>query len=218
MIFSPKLAHLVLAGKKTETRRLVKEGEAICRYHPGRTYAVQKRRGGRSQGRIEIRSAEIEQLGELTYEGALAEGFRSRDEFFEYWTELHGYVDHELLVWAISFRLVEEVRYLHRDSSHGYTTNPHLSLTEYGEGGEPTEPEPEPVDSLTMEGYAAEATARRVQGDDERVRAELGRIAALPSRSRMAELHKLASDRGVDVRDDVKAFERRVRRRLERAA
>lgn len=66
--------------------------------------------------------------------------------------------------------------------------------------------------------YAAEAHAKQALGDSERTQERLAEIKQLPASRRMVELHKLASERGVDVRDDVRAFERRVKRRLGRAA
>lgn len=69
-----------------------------------------------------------------------------------------------------------------------------------------------------LERFAAEARVATVLRDGEAVEARLVRIGELPARERMAALHKLASDRGIDVRDDVKAFERRVIRRLGKAA
>jgi hypothetical protein len=82
----------------------------------------------------------------------------------------------------------------------------------------PNPPEPTGVDPVTLKLYAAEAGAKRVLGDNEKAEATLAEIRQLPARRRMVELHKLASERGVDVRDDVKAFERRVMKRLGRAA
>ena len=62
MIFKPELAEKVLAGEKTETRRVVKDGEVECRYVPGRDYAVQPGRGKRAIGRIYITDVRREKL------------------------------------------------------------------------------------------------------------------------------------------------------------
>lgn len=79
-------------------------------------------------------------------------------------------------------------------------------------------PEPEGVDREWLDRFAEDAAVARAASDRERTEQNLGDIKELPARDRMAALHKLASDRGVDVRDDVKAFERRVLRRLGKAA
>lgn len=69
-----------------------------------------------------------------------------------------------------------------------------------------------------LERFAAEARVANIVQDSEQVEQRLARIVELPARDRLVALHKLASDRGVDVRDDVKAFERRLLRRLGKAA
>lgn len=74
------------------------------------------------------------------------------------------------------------------------------------------------VDDASLEEFRIDAEIKRALGDGELVEQQLARIKCLPSRQRMAALHKLASDRGIDVRSDVKAFERRLLRRLGKAA
>lgn len=108
MIFRPELVERILAGEKTETRRVVKEGETECRYEPARDYAVQPGRRRRSVGRIAITEVGREKLGEITHEGAQREGFSSVRAFLDYWRRLHGSVDPEQEVWVIRFELSEE--------------------------------------------------------------------------------------------------------------
>jgi hypothetical protein len=103
LIFKPELAKKVLAGEKTETRRLVKDGQAECRYAPGRDYAVQPGRTKRAIGRIAVADVRREKLGEITQEGARREGFPTVSAFVDYWRKLHGYVDLEQEVWRIRF-------------------------------------------------------------------------------------------------------------------
>jgi hypothetical protein len=85
MIFKPERAEKVLAGEKTETRRVVKDGEVECRYVPGRDYAVQPGRGKRAIGRIYITDVRREKLKEITHEGALREGYPTVPAFLDYW-------------------------------------------------------------------------------------------------------------------------------------
>lgn len=86
-------------------------------------------------------------------------------------------------------------------------------------GGErPNPPEPHGPDARSLELYAAEAGAKRALGDGERTEARLAEISELPLSRRIIELQKLANERGINVRDEAKAFERRLQRRLERAA
>lgn len=74
------------------------------------------------------------------------------------------------------------------------------------------------VDDETLATFSGEATVKRLLADREDVQERLAEIKGLPARSRIVELHKLASDRGIDVRNDLRAFERRLRRRLDDAA
>lgn len=90
-----------------------------------------------------------------------------------------------------------------------YTTSHELAVVDEHNDG---------VDDRCLELYAAEAGAKRALGDSERTQERLAEIRKLPTSRRIVELQKLAQERGVDVRDDVKAFERRVLRRLDTAA
>lgn len=123
MIFKPELVALVLKGKKTATRRIA-NGRDACRYRVGRDYAVQPGRGKPQVARITITDVERQALRQLTFDDAIAEGFRTRAEFARYWMRLHelGYepsgatadqlLDHwierhgDTQVWAIRFELV----------------------------------------------------------------------------------------------------------------
>lgn len=104
MIFQPELVKQILAGRKTMTRRPVKDGETSCRYRPGRVYAVQQGRGKAATTRITILGEpRQERLGDISLDDARREGFRTREEFREYWAGLYGSHDPERLVWVLSF-------------------------------------------------------------------------------------------------------------------
>ena len=90
-----------------------------------------------------------------------------------------------------------------------YTTSHELAVVDEHNDG---------VDDRTLALYAAEAGAKQALGDSERTERRLKEIRKLPPSRRIIELEKLARERGIDVRDDVKAFERRMMRRLESAA
>lgn len=107
MIFKPELVEKILAGEKTETRRLVKPGQIECRYVPGKDYALQPGRRRKAVGRIAITNVHKAKLGEITQEGALREGFPTVRAFLDYWRRLHGGVDPEQEVWVIQFELDE---------------------------------------------------------------------------------------------------------------
>lgn len=98
MIFQ-HTCELVLSGRKTQTRRLRRPRVVV-----GRSYAVQPGRGKRSLGRIIVASVWQERLGDLSLEDARAEGYRSREEFFEVWRRIHGLFDPAAEVWVVEFR------------------------------------------------------------------------------------------------------------------
>lgn len=114
MIFSGELPDLVLQGTKTQTRRALVERKP-CAYRVGRSYAVQRTRGGHAIARILVRSIRQERLGDISDADAIEEGFGSRDEFLFYvsrlWHQpLHQAPDQwrvflDSKVWAITFEL-----------------------------------------------------------------------------------------------------------------
>ena len=88
MIFRPQLARAVIDGRKTQTRRPVK-GDQPCRYLVGHDYAVQPGYGKPAIGRVQILDVREERAGDISHYDARAEGFRTTDDFKEYWVRLH---------------------------------------------------------------------------------------------------------------------------------
>jgi len=107
----------VLAGQKTQTRRIVKpehwefcDGPELAidtvfygtriKWQVGRTYAVQPGRGKPAVGRIKITAIRKERVQDITEADAVAEGFAGlcgygvymepRDHFFEAWNEINN--------------------------------------------------------------------------------------------------------------------------------
>lgn len=106
MIFHPELAARITLGAKTVTRRPVGRRET-CRYEPGRTYAVQLRRGGVAIDSILIKAVERQTLElPLTAEEAAREGFDSPAAFEAKWRSLYGN-DFPTDVFRIEFEVAE---------------------------------------------------------------------------------------------------------------
>lgn len=234
MIFKPRLAHLILVGKKTMTRRPVREGELECRYQVGSTYAIQRGRGKPAVGRLRVLSVHEELLHEMDPLDALAEGFRSRDEFFDYWRELYGTGPLiKVPVWVIAFELVgtDEPRLLHRDSMRGYTSDPKQAFrttegktSSAGQGDaaesltavphpELEDSEPECVDEQSLARFATESEQDRVA---RQARYEQ-RVKERALEDRLAEARALAAEQGTDISrleariaKGVEALERKV--------
>lgn len=79
MQFKKQMADLVLAGKKTQTRRL-----SMPRHKVGSIQPVQCGYRDKAQGHIRIKRVWRERIWRITEHEARLEGFRSRDEFMEY--------------------------------------------------------------------------------------------------------------------------------------
>lgn len=99
----------VLSGEKTQTRRIVKPGEefypadmgdaaAVMHkgfsayrlvYEVGRTYAIQPGRGKPAVARMRITDIRREDVREISWEDADAEGFVSATHFLLLWTKMH---------------------------------------------------------------------------------------------------------------------------------
>jgi hypothetical protein len=116
VIFKPGLIEKILSGKKTQTRRPVTDRDTLAcpfdpsrtttkvmhamRYVPGRDYAIKPGRTSAGVARVLIQDLRLEQLGDITPEAAVAEGFKRTDDFFAYWERLYGRVDREQWVWV----------------------------------------------------------------------------------------------------------------------
>lgn len=109
MIFRPDLAEAVMAGMKTQTRRLVSSNPRspwyrdACAYRIGGTYAVQPGRGLPSIGYLTIDDVTQVRLGAMTNEDAIAEGFDGAFAFVEAWREINRGWNPDARVWRICF-------------------------------------------------------------------------------------------------------------------
>lgn len=209
MIFPPKHAHLVASGRKTQSRRPAKG--PLPTYKVGKTYTVTTGMGKPAVGHIQIIAAELQTLGNLSYQEAKAEGFKSRDEFFDYWRETYGNADPVLEVWAYAFIPATERRYMAKRPGQGermgdtrdYVSRPHMSLRD----------EPEVVPAEYQEQLTAEAAERW----DEHQRDRAADFDRLSLEDKVAELVKLKAS-GAKVDRYLKAIENRVNAGLKRAA
>jgi len=101
---------LILAGRKTQTRRLVKSDRAP--WVAGRSYAVQPGRTQKSIGRIVVLRVWQEPLGAISEADAQAEGFADRAEFLAGWEKIHGTFDPSKPVWVVEFEIQKPVDFL----------------------------------------------------------------------------------------------------------
>lgn len=117
----------VLAGQKTQTRRLARDSDRLwtvqiddglsekvlkrgnrTKWRTGRSYAVQPARGKKSVARIRLLDIRYQHLGYVSEEDARAEGFANLTEFSQAWTTIHGHFEPQQAVWVLEFRLWAE--------------------------------------------------------------------------------------------------------------
>jgi uncharacterized protein YhfF len=125
MIFSEEHVAMILAGTKTQTRRLAKSGELLMtrnffwdyvnskgriKWMQERTYAVQPGRGKTAVARIRLKHIHRESLKTISIEDAHAEGGYTIEEFTSMWNSFHTQTgtrwEDNPLVWVLAFELV----------------------------------------------------------------------------------------------------------------
>jgi hypothetical protein len=189
MIFRPELANKIRAGEKTQTRRPIKPGEATCRYKVEHSYAVQTGRGKPQVARIVVTDVRQERLGDISRDDAKREGFKRKgfgdpDTFKAYWSEMHGGIDLDQLVWVISFELDRDTpRYLApaQPGRPDYTHDRTRAL-------DPAEV----VDDMTLDQYAHDNQARF----EATHQTEIGRRNLRSSMERLKRIAKAHGDHG----------------------
>jgi len=87
MLFKKKHVEMILAGRKTQTRRL--PGKS-ANYGIGRVYAIRDRWFSKAQGYIKITRKFRQKLGDITLSDVQKEGYNSLEEFRRAWEEIHG--------------------------------------------------------------------------------------------------------------------------------
>lgn len=136
MLFKPELATKVLAGEKTQTRRIKKEGERLLasilgvkmvldyrartKWQVGKTYAVQTGRGKPGIGRLRLLDIRAQQLKYISPQEAFDEGIRLeaspeetpeefREAFFRLWDSISPpglRLENDPEVWVLVFEVV----------------------------------------------------------------------------------------------------------------
>lgn len=148
--------------------------------------------------RIVVHAVERSLLHMVTDEDAQAQGFESAFDLFDWWIERYGEgCGHrvgrfpefhvEVPIWVVRFELdsSHRTRLLAARSQFGYTGDPREALAE----------EPEAIDRVTLEHYAAEAR----DADSERERKRHERWEQLTAAEKVAALEGAAAE-GMDVR------------------
>lgn len=109
MIFRSHLADLVMAGVKTETRRALSDNPRSpwwrerCALVVGERYAVCPGRGAPAVCRLVVEAVDKVKLGQITHDGAVAEGCSDVRDFMHTWTTINGAWDPHAEVWRVTF-------------------------------------------------------------------------------------------------------------------
>lgn len=115
----------VLKGQKTQTRRLMKEGDVAVqddlnqiqavhghgreKWRVGKTYAVQTGRGHKAIASIRLKAIDAQKASDISKQEAMKEGYQTREEFLESWKMIHGEANLAAQVWVLTFELVDAV-------------------------------------------------------------------------------------------------------------
>lgn len=116
--FRKELIPLVQSGKKTQTRRTVSYGKckngypgfAIRRYKEGDIFVVKESQYKReTHGYIKINKVRLTDIASINEEDAIAEGFKSIDEFMETWRKIHGNdFGEKQALWKVEFTYLKD--------------------------------------------------------------------------------------------------------------
>ena len=106
MLFKRKHVEMILAGRKTQTRRLLGKS---ANYSMGRVYAIRDRWFSKAQGYVLITRKFRQKLGDINCEDVKKEGYKSLQEFRWAWEEVNGQGswDPDLIVTVYEFKLEE---------------------------------------------------------------------------------------------------------------
>ena len=104
MMFDDLTINKIQQDQKDETRRLVRNNRRPA--VPGSIHKLKKDRTNKVYGWIKILDCHQEKLGDLTEEGAKAEGFNSIDEYLDYFEKVNGTKDPDTMVWVVKFELI----------------------------------------------------------------------------------------------------------------
>lgn len=121
MIFQHTLTDILLQNK-TQTRRIIKVNEIAVRtrynkiesvlhndrikWRVGQTYAVQPGRGQAEVARIRLTRINSQHITRISTLDAIAEGFKSRQDFLQTWQKIHGENALNVRVWVLTLELI----------------------------------------------------------------------------------------------------------------
>lgn len=102
ILFKPEHVAPILAGEKTQTRRLGKKRWNVGAVHQCRTQLY-----GKPFATVLILGVRQERLGDISAEDVAAEGYAGKD-YKAAWERINGSWDDDQVVWVVEFELEAE--------------------------------------------------------------------------------------------------------------
>lgn len=106
MLFTGHSKSLILAGKKTQTRRVWDRP----RVRIGGVYQCRTELFGKPFAHIKVLAVDQVRLGDISEEDARAEGAAGVEEFIKTWLRIHGIWNPDQRVWRVEFEVVSKER------------------------------------------------------------------------------------------------------------
>jgi len=104
LLFKPENKEMILAGKKTSTRRVWRRKNVKV----GRTYKARLKLLSKDYfAKIRVKKFYKQRLGEMKKEDFEKEGYENPNDFIRNWAEITGSWDKGLAVHVIEFEVVE---------------------------------------------------------------------------------------------------------------
>ena len=104
-MFDKETKDLIVAGKKTQTRRLRKNDNRPA--IPNSIHKLKTDRSPKTWGYIKIISCEKATFKDIKKWDVLKEGFHSLEEYMEYFMTKNGRINKNTPIWIINFRLIK---------------------------------------------------------------------------------------------------------------
>ena len=104
ILFKPEHVPMILAGRKTQTRRTWDKP----RVKVGRIYQCRTSYYGKPFARVRVTELRRERLGDISDADVYAEGYDSREALADVWRRIHGKnPDPAQEVWVVTFEIVQ---------------------------------------------------------------------------------------------------------------
>ncbi|MCW4011935.1 MAG: ASCH domain-containing protein [Candidatus Bathyarchaeota archaeon] len=102
LLFKRQFINKIRSGAKTQTRRLKQPRLKI-----GKKYNLRENYRTTLPDKIFIVDIYQQYLGDITLDEVKREGFKTKTEFINIWTEIYGEYDPEMYIWVVEFQYID---------------------------------------------------------------------------------------------------------------